>query len=185
MFSSPPSTSPAHARESFDRDTLVAALRAWGVGFLGPADARPGEIPIAPEDLVGALATHTDPRLRSALVTLLVRHPEWADDVARLVLALDDVTGDAVKRAYTAAACLQRMWSPRLALYRADLPRLPDLYSEELGLPSPDERFGKVCLHALAARSPFNLLSSYDGMMAQLFWQLRIEERETSLAPAG
>jgi len=84
---------------------------------------------------------------------------------------------------YMAAVYLQRMWRTRLGFY-LDVRLLPDLFSAQLGLPAPDERFGKAGLHALAQwhanRSPFpfNHLSSYHHVMDLLFAQLKQEERE-------
>jgi hypothetical protein len=53
-----------------------------------------------------------------------------------------------LKIRYTAAAALQRMWMMALGLGEL----LPDLYSGELGVPAPDEDYGRFCMAALAEK---------------------------------
>ena len=65
------------------------------------------------------------------------------------------------------------MWSIRLGFYLGQFPLLPDLYSAALGLPPVDAHYGKLCLHTLAARQPFDQLPACDGLMSLLFAQLK------------
>ena len=154
-------------------EPLVAALRVRGVRFLAPSDAQPGAHPINDRDLLACLAGHDHPRLRLALAALFLLHPELASQLEGLDLAPAAQTE--LRTQYTAAACLQRMWSIRLSFYLGDSPLLPDLYSAELGLPPVDAHYGKLCLHTLAARQSFDQLSAYDGLMDLLFSQLKAE----------
>ena len=166
-----------------DHDSLVAQLRELGVCYLTPTDARVDETRryTAPE-LIGRLASHPDPRLRHALIAVLIRHPELADEVRKLIDVLDPAARVELMAHYMAAVYLQRMWHTRLGFY-LDVQLLPDLFSSELGLPSPEERHGKTGLHATAQwhaqRSPypFNTLSSYYHVMDLLFAQLKQEAR--------
>ena len=166
-----------------DHDSLVAQLRELGVCYLTPTDARVDETRryTAPE-LIGRLAAHPNPRLRHALIAVLIRHPELADEVRKLIDVLDPAAGVELMAHYMAAVYLQRMWRTRLGFY-LDVQLLPDLFSSELGLPSPEERHGKTGLHATAQwhaqRSPypFNTLSSYYHVMDLLFAQLKQEAR--------
>lgn len=154
-------------------EPLVAALRTRGIRFLAPSDARTGPEPISDRDLIECLASHEHPRLRLALAALFLLHPDLASQLGELDLPGAAQTELHVQ--YTAAACLQRMWSIRLGFYLGEFPLLPDLYSASLGLPPVDAHYGKLCLHTLAARQPFDQLPAYDGLMNLLFAQLKAE----------
>ncbi|HIC88862.1 MAG TPA: hypothetical protein EYP04_05625 [Anaerolineae bacterium] len=73
-----------------------------------------------------------------------------------------------LKALYTAAVYLQRLWRTRLGFYLGNYSELPDRFSNDLGLPSPAERHGKVGLyapaewHAKHSDYPVNRLSSYN-----------------------
>jgi hypothetical protein len=157
----------------FEYEPLVAALHARGVRFLAPSDAQPGPEPIGDQELIACLAGHGHPRLRLALAALFIMHPELADQLEALDLA--PAARTELHTQYTAAACLQRMWSIRLGFYLDKFQLLPDLYSATLGLPPADAHFGKLCLHTLAARQPFDQLPAYDALMNLLFQQLKAE----------
>lgn len=172
--------------DNAERETLVAALAENGIRFLagGNAESRP----LSPRELIAGLARHNDPRLHAALTALLLLHPDWSGYVPSISKTLE---GDALVELqvrYMAAVYLQRMWRTRLGLYLGDFQMLPDLYSRELGLPSPEERFGKTGLVALAdwhlQRSvhPFNRLASYEKSADLLFGQLIAEARRHELA---
>lgn len=156
-----------------DYEALVAALRDWGIHFLAPSDAKPGPSPIPPAELIARLAEHTHPRLRMALVPLFILHPELSETLPSLNLSPSAQM--ILRKNYTAAACLQRMWSIRLSFYLGVKELLPDLYSAELDLAPIDQLYGKVCLYDLAEREEFNQLSAYEGVMDLLFAQLKLK----------
>ncbi len=158
-----------------EREELVAALRGLGVRYLAPSDAKRGAKAISAGELISRLAGHADPRLRLALVPLFLLHPKLAEELPRLSLPAQAQA--TLRRHYTAAACLQRMWRTRLGFYIDADRLLPDLYSAGLGLPAVDESYGKVCLHALAEGEASNLLSVYEKAMELLFEQLKLEAR--------
>lgn len=157
-------------------EALVAALRDWGIHYLAPSDAQPGPTALSARELISRLAGHPRPRLRLALIPLLLLHPELATEVRTLSLPPSGET--TLKKMYTAAACLQRMWSIRLSFYLGDQELLPDLFSAELGLPPVDQDYGKPSLHALAEGETFSQRSSYDGVMEQLFAQLKMQVQD-------
>ena len=137
-------------------EPLVAALSARDVRFLAPSDARPGPEPMGDLDLISCLVNHDHPRLRLALAALFIVHPELAGQLE--TLALSPAAETELRTQYTAAVCLQRMWSIRLSFYLGEFQVLPDLYSTSLDLPPVDAHYGKLCLHTLAARQPFDQL---------------------------
>ena len=168
---------------NYNRETLVAKLREQGITYLAPSDAKATENLSSREEFIIALLNQSDSRLQLALISLFIRHPDWAIIVPTLEKKISSTKFLELQTLYMAAVYLQRLWWTRLNLYLNNLALLPDLYSSQLGLPPADERFGKAGLYALAdvwaARSPyqFNRLVSLNKTMDLLFEQLKMESR--------
>jgi hypothetical protein len=169
-----------------EREQLVAGLAESGIRFLagGEAEARH----VSPKELIAGLARHPDPRLRSALTALLLLHPDWSMYVPSISETLKGAALVELQARYMAAVYLQCMWRTRLSFYLGDFQMLPDLYARALGLPSPEDRFGKTGLVALAdwhaqhSAYPFNRLAEYGKSADLLFGQLIAEARHHELA---
>jgi hypothetical protein len=166
-----------------EHDQLVAKLRESGVRYLVPTDARADESKsLNTLDLLTRLAESDDPRLRHSLIGLFILHPEWSDVAQHLAALLKGSAYTELIAHYMAAVYLQRMWRTRLGFY-LEVHLLPDLFSDQLGLPSPEIRFGKTGLHALAKwhadqlGTVFNYLSAYEKTIDLLFEQLKQEAR--------
>lgn len=120
-------------------DELVHTLDALGVPFL--TSSAPGvNAPISSSvELLEALASAPEARLRLALIPLLLRHPEFA---AQTREASAHLSGDArltLMLFYTAARLLQQKYSAALDEVLGTRRGLPDLFSFDLGLgPSTD-----------------------------------------------
>lgn len=148
-------------QEEAQRDDLIDRLRAHDIRYLGGGSAWSGrqsaytsaqDVPVGP--LLDALARSGDPRIRTAIVALLLRHPEYAGTAERLAHAPRAASGTARLLAVCilAAAALQRMWKFSLDLYlpgwsEIDATRL----ARELGVPLPMEEYGRATLEALEA----------------------------------
>ena len=175
----------------FQRETLVGALREMGVSYLVPSDAVSEPALACPETLLRALLRQPDSRLQLAIVPLFLRNPTLASCVPLLVARLDANLSLELRTLYMAAAYLQRHWQSRLGLYLDDMSMLPDLFSEQMGLPSPEERFGKTGLYELAdawqARStfPFARLEALNRTIDLFFEQLKLEKAPQSNASTG
>ncbi len=173
------------------RETLVAKLREEGIHYLAPSDAVATE-PIGSDGaLLLALLEQPDTRLQLALIPLLIRRPDLASCVLLLVNQIDQQLTIELQTLYMAAVYLQRLWQTRLSFYLDTTNLLPDLFSQQLGLPSAEERFGKNGLYDLAdawrARSPypFDRLASLKNTMDLFFEQLKIESMANYHAPTG
>lgn len=171
-----------------ERERLVAALRARGVDYLAPSDAA-GE-PLDDAALIRALAEHDDPRLRQALIALFLLQPPLAPLVARLRPALPEPAATELTAHYMAAVYLQAMWATRLGHYQSPMVRLTDFFSQELGLPHPDEMDGKAGLHALADWHAAhrvehgNPLSEYEGAFSLIIHRIKSRaQRRVASAP--
>jgi hypothetical protein len=165
----------------YTRETLVAELRAHGITYLAPSDAVATETIPSAEVLLAALIRQSDSRLRLALVPLFIRRPALADCVSSLVDRFYPAAALELKTLYMAAVYLQRLWKTRLGFYLDNRTLLPDLFSQEMGLPSADERFGKTGLYDLAdswkarSRYPFDRLAALNQLMDLFFEQLKLE----------
>jgi len=179
---------PAH---TFTREQLVSALADEGIRFLAGGDDNNRGARLAAKDLIRALAADPDPRLRLALTALFLSHPEYHVFVPGLASQLDGSAKIELQARYQAAVYLQRIWKTRLGYYLGDYQMLPDYFSRELGLPPPEERFGKTGLIALAewhrdrSEFPFNRLASYQKSLELLIGQLRAEGRQLEFATAS
>jgi hypothetical protein len=169
-----------------ERDRLVAALRERGVDYLAPSDAR-GE-PLEDQALIAALAGHEDPRLRQALIALFLVRPELAPLALKLSQSLEQPAATELVAHYLAAVYLQSMWLTRLGHYQSPVVRLPDFFSEERGLPHPDELYGKAGLHALAkwhaehSAEHGNHLSEYEGVFSLIIDRIKSRARRNVAA---
>jgi hypothetical protein len=176
---------------TFTREQLVSALADEGVRFLAGGDDTVPRARIAAKDLIGAIVADPDPRLRLALTALFLLHPEYHAFVPDFASQLGGSAKIELQARYQAAVYLQRLWKTRLGYYLSDDQFLPDYFSRELGLPPPEERFGKTGLIALAelhARQsdfPYNHQASYQKSLELLIGQLKAEGHRLEFATAG
>jgi hypothetical protein len=169
-----------------DREALVAALRARGVDWLAPSDAEGAPVP--DEILIASLAASEEARLRQALIGLFLLHSALAPLVLKLRPEMEAVAEIELIAHYTAAVYLQHMWRVRLSHYLPPFADLPDYFSKELGLPAPEDEYGKVGLHALAAwqtehaqrAQRANHLSEYEGVADLLFERLKSKAKHVA-----
>jgi hypothetical protein len=135
-------------QEKDDHDALVAQLWEQGVRFLAPSqDDSTAEPRVSPNELIMRLISHPDPRLRLALVALLILRPSWGSYVYSEMHGLAEPLRTELQALYTAAVYLQRLWHTRLRIYLGKFDLLPDLYSTQLGLPAAGKGMGRpVCM---------------------------------------
>lgn len=163
----------------------MAALRERGVDWLAPSDAEGPPIP--DEILIASLAASEDARLRQSLIGLFLLRPVLAPLVLKLRPEMDPAPAEIELIAhYMAALYLQRMWRVRLSHYLPPFADLPDYFSKELSLPTPEDEYGKTGLYALAAwhteQSPprANHLSEYEGVADLLFERLKSKAKHVA-----
>jgi len=140
--------------------------------------------PLAP--LLRDLSQTSNSRLRSALVALLIRHPEHAptaETVAR-DLPAGDHTGRLLLLSILIAAALQSEWSFTLDLYLPHQQRIEaDHLAVEFGLPLPREDYGHACLGDTArllrrdSVFPVNHEADWENAVHRLLAQLVREAR--------
>ncbi|MBM3272501.1 hypothetical protein FJY94_04465 [Candidatus Kaiserbacteria bacterium] len=130
-------------------EQIVAQLHQLGVCHLVrlSADAPVADWP--PAQLIAALAAHSQSRMRSALILLFLRQPEFGDSARLAVRQLDELAANTLRLYYQAAFYLQRELEPELRVCIAGWKPLPDLFSAELGLPPANTLAVETALQAL------------------------------------
>jgi hypothetical protein len=151
------------------RDDLVAGLHARGVCYLAPTP-HGDEAPLSDDELITGIAQAEDARLRFALAGLFLVHPELATRARELVYhtngrALPEHARDELRKQYVAAMYLQRLWRTHLRLHFGEKPLIPEQFTQEMNLPSPDHMHGELGLRLLCERSPYNDWSSYQQVV--------------------
>jgi hypothetical protein len=139
--------------------------------------------------LIRDLARAPHARMRNALVALLFRHPEYAGAAREVTHSLDhdDAAHLLIAASVLVAAALRAMWSFVLGIYLSGQAPLPaeDL-AAELGVPSPTEDYGRLCMQAVADLPragqvfPFNYDSAWNDVAGHVLADLRLTARVRS-----
>lgn len=118
----------------FTNDQLVGLLDQWDVHFLAGGSPPIQAQAIHPSQLLAALATSDEARLRLAIIPFLLRHPEIVVELPVMREQLPEDAQLVLKCYYTAAHLLQQKYRSRLQALFGHAPLLPNLFGNELGL---------------------------------------------------
>ena len=124
-------------REYAQEDRLVAELDQLGVGYLSRQSAsEPHEMP-SPDILISDLLHQPSSRVRVAVISLFLAHPDYAEYVTAALKSLQAKNAQTLKIFYSAAFLLQKQYARSLRPFLGvKWMWLPDLFSQELGLTS-------------------------------------------------
>lgn len=125
--------------EQFSEDELVGALDALDVAFLMGGVQDKAAQAMSPVEVFQGLVHSSDARVRSAIIPLLLRHPEFADAARRAASLLEGRAQYTLQLFYTAAHLLQKKYDKRLVGLLGVQERLPDLFSDTLGIELSNE----------------------------------------------
>lgn len=118
-------------------EELVAELDLLGIRYLSRQSSYLADEVRPPERLLADLVRQPHARVRAAVIPLLLSHPEYAEAVPTVLKQLPSHDRLTLQSLYTAAVFLQREHADRLRpLVRQSWRWLPDLLSDELGLPT-------------------------------------------------
>lgn len=120
------------AVSSVTGEQLAGALNALGVRFLMGEASKCKALHKQPARLAAALAQSDEARLRLALIPLFLEHPEFSVYARAAADLLKPPARLTLQCYYTAAFCLQRIFS-------APGKPLPDLFSADLNLNFGDD----------------------------------------------
>jgi len=162
-------------------DAVVAELARLGVGYLSRQSAdEPMQIQ-SPDTLIADLIRQPTSRVRVAVISLFLAHPEYADYVLSAVKLLSRKNAQVLKIFYSAAFILQAQYAKALMPYLGlKWKRLPDLFSKELGLTGapPKEQLKNLAqAHAELTKTELNWMGTYDNAVRHLLrrWEMEKE----------
>ena len=171
---------PVHSTR-FSAAMLADILNVLDVPFVqSDGNSTSVEAP-EPALLLTALASSDEARLRSALIPLLLRHPEHVAHAEDAVRKMAEPAHLIFICYYSAACFLQRKYRSRLATLLHDSSAIPDLFSAELGLPNasdPDVALRKLAeRHRILSGKPINWLGTYEHAAQR--WMTHMERRQS------
>ncbi len=161
-------------------DQIVAELALLGIHYLSQGmdvsidSSRPAD------RLLADLLRQPSSRVRTAVIALLLEHPEYSAFVPDAVMHLHGSNRILLKLFYTAAVILQKKYAATLTEFQGkNFIWLPDIYSRELGIPDellPSERLKTLShSHSEIMGSKANWLGTYDNAARHLLRQKELE----------
>ncbi|HQV94794.1 MAG TPA: hypothetical protein PLA27_00820 [Anaerolineales bacterium] len=153
-------------------DQLVSELWARDVPFLLGEQISPAPL-LDPTTLIQSLAQSKDARVRMALIPLFLRHPEFSGEARKADETMPAQSSQLVLRFYyTAASLLQQKYREQLVKLYGNQKRLPDLFSNKLGVSLNDDP-NKLLLklakrHQVLSGQRINWLESYEHSAERL-----------------
>jgi hypothetical protein len=165
-----------------EEEQLVAELDLLGIRYLSRQSSDQATRVRSPQRLLADLVQQPHARVRGAVIALLLSHPEYAEAVPAALRELSARDRLTLQSLYTAAVLLQREYADRLRpIVGARWRWLPDLVSDELGLPSVGAPREKLRLLDLEMRyrtgATVNWMGSYEAV-AKTF--IRSRERQAA-----
>jgi hypothetical protein len=181
-------------------DELINELRAWGIGYLvslAPVEhlskiEKDQQSAIA---FLQRLAQQDDyPRVRDAIISLLLLHPELAETVQQAIYESDPPIAERLAVLTLAALYLQRLWSIRLAIafgHPSNFPEQPFAYLwKDRHLPPPACHEGACGLLALEEVEqkrtglPFTFTGDWQNQIKHLLWQEEMQRHHKIIPQA-
>jgi hypothetical protein len=162
-------------------DLLVAELAQFGVGYLSRlGTTEPQKLP-APSILLADLVRQPTSRVRVAVISLLLAHPEYAEYVPAALNSLPGKHAQTLKIFYTAAFLLQQQYARSLRPFLGvEWKWLPDLFSQELRLAplSIKEALKKLAqMHVELTKAELNWVGTYNNAARHLLRRWQMEQK--------
>ena len=163
-----------------EEEQLIAELERLGIRYLSRQSSYQASKVRPPERLLSDLVRQPHARVRTAAIALLLSHPEYAEAVPAALRQLGSQHRLTLESFYTAAVLLQREHVDRLRPLVGERWRwLPDLLSDELGLPAVGPPREKLRLLDLEVRyrtgATVNWMGTYEAVVEKL---MRDRERQ-------
>jgi hypothetical protein len=162
-----------------EEEKLVAELGLLGIRYLSRQSPYQVNRVRSPEALLADLVRQPSARVRTAVIAVLLSHPEYAQVVPTALERLGSAERLTLQLFYTAAMLLQQEYADHLQPFMMERWQwLPDLFSKQFGLPEerhPRERLallGQVHRHRTGAT--VNWAGTYENTVRHLIrrWEL-------------
>ena len=118
-----------------EEEQLVAELELLGIRYLSRQTAEQAASVRPPAALLADLVRQPSARVRTAVIAVLLSHPDWAEALPAALERLSPAERQALRFFYTAAVLLQQQYAARLQDHVAWQP-VPERFTVNLGLPS-------------------------------------------------
>jgi hypothetical protein len=163
-----------------DEDQFVAELHQLGITYLSNRLITSLKARRLPERLLADTVCQPSSRVRTAVIALLLLHPDYAEFMPIALDFLNEDQRQLLKLFYTAAVHLQRLYqSDLLTIMDSDWLWLPDLFGDELGITSPLEPQDAIqqlgIRHQQLTHSLTNWAGTYKNVIHHL---IRYKQRE-------
>lgn len=158
---------------------LAAELDRLGLRFVTSSAEDAPPFALSTEDLIAALASSKEARLRMALIPLFIAHPEYSRFVSQVSQELVGQAQITLVCYYTAAVLLQRKYAQRLLRLGLEVSDLPDIFGHSLALPLNSS--ADALLLRLAEQQtqmsgrPINWYGTYEHAMERFIRRLELE----------
>jgi len=116
-----------------EEERLVAELELLGIRGLSRHTSERAESVRPPEALLADLVLQPSVRVRTAVIAVLLAHPELTEAIPTALKSLTPVEGQTLRFFYTAALLLQQQYANRLQTLGVRQP-LPERFAVDVGL---------------------------------------------------
>jgi len=162
-------------------DRLVAELAQLGVGYLSRQGAFTPLKKSRPDILMAELVRQPTSRVRVAVISLFLAHPEYAEYIPAAIESLPAKHAQTLKIFYSAAFILQKQFAISLRPFLgAKWKWLPDLFSQEMGLTLLDPKEGLKKLaqtQAELTKTKLNWAGTYNNAARHLLRRWHMEQK--------
>ncbi len=163
-------------------EQLVAEIEKIGVRYLSRQTSYEARQVRPPQQLLADLLRQPSSRVRTAVIAVLLAHPEYAQVVPQTMKHLPLSDQATFKLLYTAAVALQKQHAERLKSFLGRHWKwLPDLFSAELGLPSdtlPEDTLRELGLiHRSKTGVMVNWTGTYQNVAHHLLHRWELERQ--------
>jgi hypothetical protein len=168
-------------------DRVVAELAQLGVGYLSRQGTGEPPRTSSPDILIADLIRQPTSRVRVAVISLFLAHPEYAQYVPAALKSLPGRHAQILKIFYSAAFLLQKQYARSLRPFLGGTWKwLPDLFSQELGLAdvSPKEQLKKLAqTQTELMKAELNWAGTYNSAAHQLLRRCQMEKEWNQSPP--
>ena len=168
-------------------ERVVAELARLGVGYLSHQGTSEPQKTSSPDILIAELIRQPTSRVRIAVISLFLAHPEYALNVPAALKSLPGRHAQILKIFYSAAFLLQKQYARSLRPFLGGRWKwLPDLFSKEFGLAAvpPKEQLKKLAQsHTELMKAELNWAGTYNSAALHLVRRWQMEKKWNQSPP--
>lgn len=165
-----------------EEEKLVAELELLGIRYLSRQTLYCAKRVRPPENLLADLVHQPSARVRSAVIAVLLAHPEYADAASTALLNLSVQEQWTLRLFYMAAVLMQPVFAESLRKHLAGQWKwLPPLFAEEMGISIGGDPHQELIFlgreHQRRTQMVVNWVGTYEDVVRRLLRQWEIEQQ--------